>query len=181
MTWQSSTEVLADGSLYCTNFIIFPYLDDVYEGDGGLFFVPGLHRGSLNHPRGMKMFDWQGHPAPAPAGALGICPKASSYVIMTEATTHAATPWTPTDRVRRAFALRYQPHDFPTHNEVVWRAWLGERILARRDYATNGAGVAGADPVARFARAIESDCVAGGRAAFAPASRGAGDTATRAE
>jgi ectoine hydroxylase-related dioxygenase (phytanoyl-CoA dioxygenase family) len=117
---MAKLQVLADGSLYCTNFIIFPYLDDVYEGDGGLFLVPGSHRGSFNRPRGMKMFDWQGHPAPAPAGALDICPKAGSYVIMTEATTHAATPWTPTDRVRRAFALRYQPHDFPAHK------WFGE-------------------------------------------------------
>lgn len=39
---------------------------------------------------------------------------------MTEATTHAATPWTPTDRPRRSLALRFQPHDFPAHN------WFGE-------------------------------------------------------
>ena len=43
-----------------------------------------------------------------------------SYVIMTEATTHTATPWTPTDRARRSLALRYQPHDFPAHK------WFGE-------------------------------------------------------
>ena len=39
---------------------------------------------------------------------------------MTEATTHAATPWTPVDRQRRSLALRFKPHDVPTVN------WFGE-------------------------------------------------------
>ena len=90
----------------------------MHEGDGGLFLVPGSHRGSFNRPR--EMFNWPGHPAPAPPGTLDVCPKAGSFVIMTEATTHAATPWTPTDRVRRSLALRYQPHDFAAHS------WFGE-------------------------------------------------------
>ena len=81
--------------------------------------MPGSHRGSFNRPR--DLFDWPGHPAPAPPGTLDVCPKAGSYVIMTEATTHAATPWQPTDRVRRSLALRFQPHDFPAHD------WFGER------------------------------------------------------
>ena len=33
---RAKLEVLPDGSLYCTNFVVFPYLDDVEPGDGGL-------------------------------------------------------------------------------------------------------------------------------------------------
>jgi hypothetical protein len=111
-------EVREDGSLYCPNFVVFPYLDDVEPGDGGLFLIPGSHRGSFNRPR--ELFDWPGWPAPPPPGTTHVCPQAGDFVIMTEATTHAAVPWARADRQRRTLALRYQPHDIPPHN------WFGE-------------------------------------------------------
>jgi hypothetical protein len=117
---RARLEVLADGTLYCPNFVAFPYLDDVTAGDGGLFLIPGSHRGSFNRPR--ELFDWAGWPSPPPPGTLHVCPRAGDYVIMTEATTHAAVPWTRTDRQRRTLALRYQPHDIPAHG------WFGEPI-----------------------------------------------------
>lgn len=45
-------EPRADGSgtIGCDNFVIFPYLDDVREGDGGVFFYPGSHHASFVRP-----------------------------------------------------------------------------------------------------------------------------------
>ena len=31
----------ADGTMFCNDMVFFPYLDDVYEGDGGLVCLPG--------------------------------------------------------------------------------------------------------------------------------------------
>ena len=32
-----------EGKLYCDNFVVFPYLDTVHPGDGGLAVLPGAH------------------------------------------------------------------------------------------------------------------------------------------
>jgi len=30
-----------NGRIFCENFVIFPYLSDVHEGDGGVLVLPG--------------------------------------------------------------------------------------------------------------------------------------------
>jgi hypothetical protein len=40
----------ADGRMYCNDFILFPYLDDVHPGDGGLVVLPGSRERLSNLP-----------------------------------------------------------------------------------------------------------------------------------
>ena len=42
-----------NGRMFCDNFVVFPYLDDVGDGDGGLMILPGrcAHPAFLLDPR----------------------------------------------------------------------------------------------------------------------------------
>lgn len=48
--WQSAHWQVAAGRCHCDNFVVFPYLDDVHEGDGGLVVVPGSHKCNFERP-----------------------------------------------------------------------------------------------------------------------------------
>eukprot|EP01047_Picozoa_sp_COSAG01_P006683 COSAG01_NODE_245_length_20483_cov_32.975314_23_plen_316_part_00 len=109
-----------DGTIYANNFVVFVYLDDVHQGDGGLLVIPGSHKSSFNNKSSLpghdpqdqeflltldedyegkpyaavrdKAIHWNGHPDPAPRGSVNVCPKAGSFVVMTENTTHGTMP-----------------------------------------------------------------------------------------
>lgn len=46
------------GRIYCDNFVVFPYLDEVSTGDGGLVLLPGSHKSKFNRP--FHLFDFLG-------------------------------------------------------------------------------------------------------------------------
>ncbi len=47
---RSARFEVANGRIYCDNFIVFPYLDDVQPGDGGLLVLPGSHKSNFERP-----------------------------------------------------------------------------------------------------------------------------------
>ena len=134
-----------EGSCYCQrdpnsdrirsdNFVVFPYLDSVAEGEGGLVVLPGSHKSKFNRPahlfgrfgldahrQSQQSRDtgngWQAIPSSPPAvGAspeLGVhslvanlTPEAGDILIMPEATCHGVLPWRGLGR-RRIFSLRF--------------------------------------------------------------------------
>lgn len=117
--WQSTRYDTREGRIYCDDFVIFPYFDDVLPGDGGLLVVPGSHKAAF--PRPAELLDGFSY-ADAdtlPPGVVNVTPKAGDVIVMTEMLAHGTLQWRPTDRVRRTLVLRYrpqfkgQPHDLP--------------------------------------------------------------------
>ncbi len=107
--WQSTRYDTREGRIYCDDFVIFPYFDDVNPGDGGLLVVPGSHKAAF--PRPAEFFDGtNGADAAAlPPSVVNVTPKAGDAVVMTEMLAHGTLQWRPTDRVRRTLVLRYRP------------------------------------------------------------------------
>lgn len=104
--WESTRYEVRHGRIYCDDFVVFPYLDDVYPGDGGLLVVPGSHKSQFERPR--QLFDNGQVREPLPSGVINVQPKAGDMVVMTEGLTHGTLPWT-ADRPRRTLVLRYRP------------------------------------------------------------------------
>jgi ectoine hydroxylase-related dioxygenase (phytanoyl-CoA dioxygenase family) len=119
--WDSARWETVAGRCHCDNFVVFPYLDDVHEGDGGLVVLRGSHKCSFERP-GQTGSDlphlyesspdaWMRHGLPH--GAVNVAPVAAGDVlILPEATVHAVLPWTPSsdpDRLRRFLVLRFGP------------------------------------------------------------------------
>jgi ectoine hydroxylase-related dioxygenase (phytanoyl-CoA dioxygenase family) len=106
--WESCRYETRDGGIYCDNFVIFPYFDDVFPGDGGLLVVPGSHKASFHRPpeafNGGDIKDLSN----LPAGVVNLTPRAGDMLIISELLTHGVLPWTPKDRIRRILVLRYQ-------------------------------------------------------------------------
>ena len=97
-----------DGRLFCDNIAVFPYLDDVFPGDGGLLALTGSHKAQF--PRPPEMYnDGDMNLDEVPEGIVNITPRAGDMVIITESLTHGALAWRPTDRMRRILVLRYHP------------------------------------------------------------------------
>ena len=123
-----------DGKCLCDHLVVFFYLTDVYEGDGGLIILPGSHKSAFERPEG---FFYPGSRTPeggynpdyvsydVPPGVLNVVPKAGDVVMISEMVTHGALSWKPRDRDRRFLTLRYMPqfvmplNDFP--DEIVER------------------------------------------------------------
>ena len=42
--WESTRYEIRAGRVYCDDFVVFPYLDDVLPRDGGLLLLPGSHK-----------------------------------------------------------------------------------------------------------------------------------------
>lgn len=115
--WEATRYEVRDGRIYCDDFVVFPYLDDVYPGDGGLIVVPGSHKSNFERPRTLFTDVIDGHGRALPGGTTGelppavvnVTPQAGDMVIMPESVTHGILPWRPKDRIRRILQLRFRP------------------------------------------------------------------------
>jgi hypothetical protein len=107
--WQSTRYVARDGQIYCNDFVIFPYLNDVYPGDGGLLVVPGSHKSMFDRPEGLFNGGVIEDRDNLPPGVVNITPKAGDVLIISELLVHGALPWKPKDRYRAILVLRYGP------------------------------------------------------------------------
>ena len=112
--WESTRYECRDGRVYCDDFVVFPYMDDVHPGDGGLVVVPGSHKANFHRPRDLFNLDDLGN-VTYPA-IVNVTPKAGDVVIMPELLTHGILPWTPKDRMRRILILRYTPQHKGSEN-----------------------------------------------------------------
>ncbi|MEE2657167.1 MAG: phytanoyl-CoA dioxygenase family protein [Candidatus Latescibacterota bacterium] len=103
---ESSRVEAHNGTLFADNIAIFPYLDDVLPGDGGLLALVGSHKASF--PRPPQMYnDGDMDLDEPPEGIVNITPCAGDMIIITESLTHGALSWRPPDRMRRILVLRY--------------------------------------------------------------------------
>lgn len=100
-----------DGKIYCDDFVVFPYLTDVYPGDGGLLVVPGSHKAEFDRPEHIFNNGTIDDVNQIPKGVENITPKAGDILIISELLTHGALPWQPKDRYRCILTLRYRPQD----------------------------------------------------------------------
>lgn len=107
--WESCRYEVKDSRIYCDNFIVFPYFDDVWPGDGGLLVVPGSHKAQFDRPRHLFQNGQPTDPTNLPEGVVNITPKAGDILVMPELMTHGILPWNPSDRIRRILVLRYAP------------------------------------------------------------------------
>jgi ectoine hydroxylase-related dioxygenase (phytanoyl-CoA dioxygenase family) len=105
--WESVRYEVRDGRVFCDNLVLFPYLTDVYPGDGGLLVVPGSHKAMFERPPELFNNGVIESLEALPEGVVNITPKAGDFIVMNEALTHGALPWLPTDRERIMLVLRY--------------------------------------------------------------------------
>ena len=105
--WESTRYEVRDGKIYCDDFVVFPYLDDVLPGDGGLLLLPGSHKSNFERPK--TLFSGGEITGELPPGVINVTPRAGDVLVMPEAMTHGILPWTPEDRIRRILVLRYRP------------------------------------------------------------------------
>ena len=99
---------------------MFPYLDDVLEGDGGVFMLPGSHHSSFVRP--LDLFGQYGQgdrawheaaseeerrgsrlPDELPVGCFKPVVRAGDFIVMPEATLHGVMPCVP--RLAAAFGM----------------------------------------------------------------------------
>jgi hypothetical protein len=105
--WEATRYECRDGRIYSDDFVVFPYFDDVFPGDGGVVMVPGSHKSNFKRPASaFNDGDLTGELHP---GVVNITPKAGDVVFMPECVTHGVLPWTPKDRIRRILVMRYRP------------------------------------------------------------------------
>jgi hypothetical protein len=112
--WASAQHSVVGGRCHADNIVIFPYLDDVHVGDGGLVVLPGSHKSTLPRPGhkndlpplySSSPADWS---TQLPRGLVNVAPvSAGDFLILSEATVHGILPWAPRDRLRRFLVLRF--------------------------------------------------------------------------
>lgn len=107
--WHCNRYEVRHGRIFCDDFVVFPYLDDVHPGDGGLLVVPGTHKTVFDRPAHLFNNGVIEDPENLPPGVVNITPKAGDVVIISELLTHGALPWRPKDRCRCILVLRYRP------------------------------------------------------------------------
>ncbi|HHZ89045.1 TPA: hypothetical protein EYN65_00545 [Candidatus Poribacteria bacterium] len=107
--WQSTRFDTREGRIFCDDFVIFPYFDDVFPGDGGLLVVPGSHKAEFERPPSLFNGGVITEHEDLPAGVVNVTPQAGDAVIMTEMLVHGTLQWKPEDRLRRTLVLRYRP------------------------------------------------------------------------
>ena len=107
--WVSCRYEVRDNTIYCDNFVVFPYFDDVFPGDGGLLVVPGSHKASFPRPKTMFYNGNVVDTNDLPLGVINLTPRAGDVLIISELLTHGILPWNPPDRIRRILVLRYTP------------------------------------------------------------------------
>jgi len=106
--FESARYEIHQGRIYCDDFVVFPYLDDVHPGDGGLLVLPGSHKSQFDRPP--QLFSQGRIEGEVPLGVINITPSAGDVVIIPECLTHGVLPWKPVDRQRRVLTLHYRPH-----------------------------------------------------------------------
>jgi len=97
------------GRIFYDDFVIFPYFDDVFPGDGGLLVVPGSHKAEFERPPSLFNGGVITEHEDLPAGVVNVTPQAGDAVIMTEMLVHGTLQWKPEGRLRRTLVLRYRP------------------------------------------------------------------------
>lgn len=102
---------IEDGRIFCDNLVVFPYLTDVFPGDGGLIVVPGSHKSQFERPRDL-FYGGNKITADIPPGVVNLTPRAGDFVIISELLTHGTLPWKPAERDRCTLALRYYPQHY---------------------------------------------------------------------
>ncbi|NKB68568.1 MAG: hypothetical protein GKR89_16015 [Candidatus Latescibacteria bacterium] len=107
--WQSTRYDTREGRIFCDDFVVFPYFDDVFPGDGGLLVVPGSHKAAFERPDHLFNGGTTAGLADLPANVVNITPRAGDAVVMTEMLAHGTLQWQPKDRQRRVLVLRYRP------------------------------------------------------------------------
>ena len=110
--FESARYEVRQGRIYCDDFVVFPYLDDVLPGDGGLLVVPGSHKSEFDRPP--QLFNQGRIEGEVPLGVVNITPAAGDVVIMPECVTHGVLPWRAADRQRRVLTLRYPATPSPS-------------------------------------------------------------------
>ena len=120
--WQTTQFIPKNGRIFCDNFVIFPYLTDVYPGDGGLIVVPGSHKSHFERPRDLfypnaSRDDYD--VTEVPTGVVHLAPRAGDVLIISELLTHGTLPWKPQDRDRRTLTLRYCPQYFGNSSYIT--------------------------------------------------------------
>ena len=83
--WYSYT--VRDSRIYCTLLTVIWLLNDVAEGDGGFWYIPGSHQANFPMPRGLTDYSW------VPDCAVQPSARAGSAIIFTEALVHGTRPW----------------------------------------------------------------------------------------
>ena len=121
--WDSSRFEIKDGRIFTDHIVVFPYLTDVYPGDGGIVVLPGSHKAEFDRPPELFNRGMLGG-GPLPDGLLNVTPKAGDVLIISESLTHGALPWVPDNRERIILVLRYRP-------QTVFAAELPKEILNR--------------------------------------------------
>ncbi len=71
-----------NGTIYCDDFVVFPYLTDVYPGDGGLLIVPGSHKAEYDRPKHIFNNGTIDDVDNIPLGVENITPKAGDILII---------------------------------------------------------------------------------------------------
>ncbi len=107
--WESTRYETHHGSIYCDDIIVFPYLDDVNPGDGGLIVLPGSHKAAFSRPESLFNDGVMHTVNDLTPGVVNITPKAGDIVITSELMTHGILEWQPKNRMRRILVLRYKP------------------------------------------------------------------------
>ena len=107
--WQSTRYDTREDRIFCDDFVIFPYFDDVFPGDGGLLVVPGSHKAAFARPPSLFNGGVTAHLEDLPVGVVNVTPRAGDAVVMTEMLAHGTLQWKPKDRLRRTLVLRYRP------------------------------------------------------------------------
>lgn len=129
--WESTRYETSHGRIYCDDIIVFPYMDDVNPGDGGLIVLPGSHKAAFPRPEGLFNNGLMHGVEDLPPGVVNITPKAGDILVTSELMTHGILEWRPKDRIRRILVLRYRPQHtglpLPMPDEV--RARLSPETL----------------------------------------------------
>ena len=135
--WESCRYETRNGQIYCDNFVIFPYFDDVFPGDGGLLVVPGSHKAAFKRlPELFNGGDIK-DPSDLPAGVINLTPRAGDILIISELLTHGILPWYPKDRIRRILVLRYKPQHLGRSGSISEeiKARLSPETIELMEYA----------------------------------------------
>jgi ectoine hydroxylase-related dioxygenase (phytanoyl-CoA dioxygenase family) len=107
--WESTRYETQHGRIYCNDIIVFPYMDDVNPGDGGLIVLPGSHKAAFPRPEGLFNNGLMHTVDDLAPGVVNITPKAGDIIVTSELMTHGILEWQPKDRIRRIIVLRYKP------------------------------------------------------------------------
>lgn len=108
--WPSTRYDTREGRIFCDDFVIFPYFDDVFPGDGGLLVVPGSHKAAFARPPSLFNRGVTAELKDLPVGVVNVTPRAGDAVVMTEMLAHGTLQWQPTDRQRRTLVCATGPN-----------------------------------------------------------------------